>query len=367
MNRILASRGLISLLGVGAMCTILVAGYFAVLNPPKAMRHYCATMPDAIGLYTGNHVTIRGVRVGTVTHIEPRGEAVQVDFEVDANHSPRGEVSATTLSDTIVADRSLAILDNSESDAEWDPRKCISRTLTPKSMTQTLDALGALAAEIDNGSDPAQRGQLSEEIAALDSSLSGTGPKMNEIIRTLDRALGSSNAAAGHLGALIDSLHSLMNSVAHGWGDIESMITRLAPGLAVIDHGIFARTVSIIDSLRIIVPWLNEITTMFGDQILQGLDATVPLARLASANIGTMRDIVDMAPPLLQAFGDVTDAHSGRPVLTYAAPRVAMPQADADRICAAIGLVAQGRCDTAEDGLTNVSLIPLVLGMAGAR
>lgn len=367
MNRLLASRGLISVLGVGVVCTTLVVGYFAMIDPPMKMRGYCATMPDAIGLYTGNHVTKRGVRVGTVTRIEPRGDAVLVDFEVDANHSLRGEVSATTLSDTIVADRSLAILDDSESDAEWDSRQCVSRTLTPKSMTQTLDALGKLAAEINNGNDPAQRGQLSDEIAALDASLSGTGPRMNETILKLGRALDSPNAAVGHIGALIDSLQTLTDSVASGWGDIKAMITRLAPGLEVIDHGIFERTVSIIDSLRIIVPWLNEITTMFGDQILQVLDATVPLARLASANVGTMKEIIDMTPPLVQAFQNVTDANSGRPALTYAAPRVALPQEDADRVCAAIDLVAPGRCSTAADGLAHVSLLPLVLGTAGAR
>lgn len=367
MHRLLASRGLISVLGVGVVCAILFVGYFAIVDPPKKMRGYCATMPDTIGLYTGNHVTMRGVRVGTMTRIEPRGDAVRVDFEVDANHSLRGEVSATTLSDTIVADRSLAILDDNEADVEWDSRQCISRTLTPKSMTQTMDALGKLAAEITDGSDPTQRETLSDEIAALDVALSGTGPKMNETILKLGRALDSPNAAIGHIGALIDSLQSLSDSVAGGWGDIKAMITRLAPGLDVIDHGIFERTVSIIDSLRIIVPWLNEITTMFGDQILQALDATVPLARLASANISTLKEIIDMTPPLVQAFRKVTDPEGGRPVLTYAAPRAALPPADADRVCAAIERVAPGRCSTSADGLANFSILPLVFGTAGVR
>ncbi|WP_280255449.1 MlaD family protein [Nocardia wallacei] len=367
MNKLLASRGLMSVLGVAVVCAILTAGYFAVIDPPKKMRGYCATMPDAIGLYTGNHVTMRGVRIGTVTHIEPRGNAVRVDFEIDANHSLRGEASAATLSDTIVADRSLSLLDDNDADTEWDSRQCISRTLTPKSMTQTMDALGKLAAEITDGSDPAQREQLSGEIAALDTSLSGTGPEMNETILRLGRALDSPNAAIGHIGALIDSLQSLTDSVAGGWGDIKAMITRLAPGLEVIDRGIFQRTVSIIDSLRIIVPWLNEITTMFGDQILQALDATVPLARLASANVGTMKEIIEMTPPLVQAFQKVTEPQGGRPVLTYAAPRAALPPADAERVCAAINLVAPSRCATAADGLVHMSILPLVLGTAGVR
>ena len=367
MNRFLASRGFMSVLAVVILCLILLMAYLTLIAPPKKMRSNCANMPDTIGLYTGNHVTVRGVTVGTVTRIEPRGDSVYVAFDVEADHPLHGDLAATTVSDTIVADRSLALIDDSDAAAEWDSHRCVSRTMTPKSMTQTLDAVGKLSSELSNGNAPGQQGQLSDEISALDTALSGTGPEMNDTIMRLGRALDSPNAAIGHIGALTDSMRSLTDSVAGGWGDIESMITRLAPGLSVIDHGIFQRTVSIIDSLRTIVPWLNELTTMFGEPILQVLDATVPLARLAGANVGSLKDIVDMTPPLVQAFRDVLDPNSGKHVLTYASPRVALPQPDAEKVCAAVGVLVPGRCDSAVDGLTNLSLAGVVLGAAGAQ
>ncbi|VFA96373.1 MlaD family protein [Nocardia cyriacigeorgica] len=367
MNKLLASRGLMSVLGVAVVCAILIVGYFVIIEPPKRMRSYCANMPDAIGLYAGNHVTMRGVRVGSVTRIEPHGDMVRVEFEVEVNHSPRGQVSATTVSDTIVADRSLALLDDSEAEHEWDSGQCITRTLTPKSMSQTMNALGNLAAEITDGNGSTQRERLADELAALDAALSGTGPEMNDTILKLGRALNSPNAAIGHIGALIDSLRSLSDSMAGGWGDIKAMITRLAPGLEVIDRGIFERTVSIIDSLRIIVPWLNEITSMFGDQILEALNATVPLARLARANIGSVQEIIDLTPPLVQAFQRATAQEGGSPILTYAAPVAQLPPADAERVCAAIERVVPGSCKSAENELEKVSVLPLIFGTAGAR
>ncbi|MGB3675420.1 MlaD family protein [Antrihabitans stalactiti] len=356
-----------SILGVIVTGAMVVIAYFIVFEPAKKTQSYCALMPDAVGLYTGNQVTMLGVAVGTVTDIEPQGEAVRVDFEVDADHPLRGKLSATTVSDTIVANRNLAVLGDGHASADWDPNMCITHTLTPKSMTRTLNALGELADELNGSDDPAEKARIVDGINAFDKATAGTGPRINELIQKLGGALDSPNAAIGHIGALVDALSSLSASVSTGWDDIRGMLTRFAVVLQQVNSEILAPVGPVVDDLRAIIPWLNDITTKFGGPILQVLDASVPLLHFIGANVGTIQEIIRMIPPVAGAFQRSTDPRSGKPALTYASPIVAIAQTNADQVCAAVNMVAPGRCASAANGLADVQLVPLVLAIAGAR
>lgn len=355
-----------TLAAVAVTAAILVVAYIIVFEPGKRTQSYCALMPDAIGLYTGNHVTIRGVAVGTVTRVEPMGETVRVDFKIDADHPLRGNISATTVSDTIVADRNLAVI-GSDADTDWDPTVCITNTLTPKSMTQTFNALSNLADELNGGNDPEEIARIANGIDALDTATSGTGPRINELIQKLGRALNSPDAAIGHIGALVDALSSLSASISTGWGDIKDMLTRFAVVLQQVNGEVLAPVVGVVDSLRAIIPWFNDITTKFGGKILQILDASVPLLHFIGANVGTLEQIIKMIPPVVGAFQRSIDPRSGKPALSYAAPKVAIAQSNAEQVCVVVNLVSPGRCPSAANGLVEVPLVPLVLGMAGAR
>ncbi|WP_240963410.1 MlaD family protein [Antrihabitans stalactiti] len=364
MNRILASRGFMSVAGVLVACTLVFVAYVIAYDPAKKTQSYCALMPDAVGLYTGNNVTMLGVPVGTVTDIWPQGETVRVDFDVDADHRLRGAVSATTLSDTLVADRNLAVLGDGES-TEWDPSTCITRTLTPKSMTQTLNALGNLANELNGGDDPTATGRINTGIKAIDNAVAGTGPRINELIKKIGVALNSPDAAIGHIGELIDVLNELSASVSTGWGDIKDMLVPFAGVLDYVNEQVWLPIAGIIDSLRVLIPMVNDITTMFGEPILQVLDATVPIVHFIGANVGTLQEIITMIPPLVGAFTRSIDPRTGAPALTYSPPKVAIPQSNADQVCTAVNALSPGRCATATDGLMTLDLLPVVLGSVG--
>ncbi|MBJ8337263.1 MCE family protein [Antrihabitans sp. YC3-6] len=367
MERLLASRGLMSIFGVIVTGAIVVVAYFIVFDPAKRTQSYCALMPDAVGLYNGNQVTMLGVAVGTVTGIEPQGEAVRVDFDVDAVHPLRGNISATTVSDTIVANRNLAVIGDANASVDWDPNTCITHTLTPKSLTRTLNALSELADELNGSDDPAENARIANGITAFDNATAGTGPQINDLIHKLGRALSSPDAAIGHIGALVDALSSLSASVSTGWGDIKDMLTRFAVVLEQVNSEVLAPVAPIVDDLRAIIPWLNDVTTKFGGPILQVLDASVPLLHFIGANVGTIEEIIRMIPPVAGAFQRSTDPHSGKPALTYAPPSVAIAQSNANQVCSAVNVIAPGRCASSADGLADVQLVQFVLAVAGAR
>jgi virulence factor Mce-like protein len=364
ITRLLGSRAFLSIGGIVVVAIAAVACYLVVVHPPRPTIAYCATMPDAVGLYRGNHVTMRGITVGTVTSVEPEADHVRVRFTVDADHPLYGSPKATTLSTTVVADRDLAVLGDAGSRTRWDPARCITETATPKSITQTLAAFSRLTAQL-NG-DPATKRDIHASLADIANATSGTGPRLNELIHRLGDVLHAPGAAIGHIGDLIDDMGALSNSIAVNWTDLKVMVTQIAPGLNLINT-VWDEVVDIVDGILVVLPFLNSITTKYGSAILGGLDAGFPYIRWIGAHIGSLRQLVDMIPVLVDAIMRLIDPKTGAVRLTVAAPTVALPPATAHQVCAALNVMTPGRCRDDGHGLAGQDLTSAVLGLAGAR
>ncbi|MCU1639970.1 MAG: mce8D [Nocardia sp.] len=364
MKRILATRGFVSVAGAAVLAAVVVLGYFVVANPTRPTRSYCAIMPDAVGLYPHNHVTIRGIPVGAVTRIQPDGTGVRVDFDIDAEYPPHGEVSATTVSDTLLADRNLAVLGDDSAPQPWPTGQCITKTFTPKSLSESLGAFSKLSHELGDGDTPGSP-RIQQSVAAVEAATSGTGPALNTLINQLGAVLRAPDAAIGHIGALIDSIQSLADSVDHNWDDLKLMIVNAKPGVDMI-NSIWTTSVGLLTSMGSVFTWLNEIIREYGRPILGGMDSAGPDLKLLSAQIGTMQQLVGMIPPIVGAFQQVIDPQSGQVRVTYAQPAVALPQPNADQVCGVLNALAPGGCTDGADGLAHIPLVPLVLGVAGA-
>ncbi|PXX58457.1 virulence factor Mce-like protein [Nocardia tenerifensis] len=366
LKRTFASRGFLSVATILVLAAVAVVGY-RIAKPTPEMRSYCALMPDGIGLFEGSDVTVLGLRVGRVTRVEPSGDGARVDFEIPAAESLSVEVGATTLSDTLVADRTLALIGTAADGAPaWDHERCITRTLTPKSLTATFNALAGLADELNGGEQPERPDLIKDGIAALDTATAGHGQQINDIVRKLGAALNSPDAAIGHLGGLIDALADLAHSAANGWGDVKDMLTRLTAALQAANDQVVPPIVDVVEGLRDVLPAANEAIVTLGGPVLRRLDAAADNLPLLLAGIGTLRELIAQIPPLTQAFSTAVDPATGRTAITYAPPAVALPDAAAAEVCAAINALAAGRCTDAS-GLAQVQVTQLVLGSAGAR
>ncbi|MFI7002222.1 MlaD family protein [Nocardia sp. NPDC050175] len=366
MKRLLAAPGFVTVVGALLLAVVAVTGYVIAFDPAKKMLSYCALMPDAVGLYTGNQVTTLGIPVGKVTAIRPEGTAVRVDFEVAADHPLRGQPTATTLSDSLVADRTLAVFGEPTAPAEWDRSRCLTKTFTPKSISQTLEGFSQLAAQLGGGNNPADQTRIRDGVNALQAATADTGPRLNTLIKDLAGALRQPDAAIGNIGHLIDAFASIAGSISTNWDDIATVLVRANTGIAFVND-IWSRVVQIVDSLLVLLPWLNRLARDYGRPLLGALDGAVPGLRLLAANVGSLQQVVNMIPAIVQAFQQSIDPATGWPRITYAAPKVALPQEQADQVCAAINAVSPGRCGSAANGLSAVDVVPMILGSVGAR
>lgn len=375
-----ASARLTMLIAMMTVVALIIGAAWAVKAKPwREAVAYCALMPDSIGLYLGSHVTMRGIVVGEVTAIESAGTKVRVNFTVDADFPLSSTAAATTVSNTVVADRQLAVLpiagpantDTAETDAARadGAGSCLTKTLTPVSLSTTLDAVGRLARELTappKDATTARTQPLGDAIGAADRALSGTGDEINTLVRRLGAAIDSPDAAVGHLAETIDGLSSLSTSISNHWGDITSMLQRMGPVLTQVNDELFSETVVIIDGFARVLPMLNDLATLFSDSLLTALDATVPLIKLIGARVGTLRSLIGMTPALAQAFATAVDPETGRAGVVYRPQSAPLPASTVAALCGATGDRSPVSCRSGRT-VDATAIARIVLSVAGAQ
>lgn len=366
LRRIAGSRAMMS---AAVILTLVVAGVVAlkVSEPTPATRSYCADMPDTIGLFIGSSVTVLGVSVGKVTDIELNGTSARVRFTVRADRKLPVDVGAVTVSDTLVADRKLALIGAEPSGSGWKPSDCITKTITPKSMSETFNALAHVADQLNAADDPVQRNAFGDGLGALDRATSGSGEQINTLINQLSKALAAPDAAIGHLGQLLDAIAELAHRAHNGWGQVQQTVTGLPQSFNDINVIAFPPIIDLVGALSQLLPQLNDVLMMLGSPTLRALNSVPNFSRLLSAGVGSLTEIIAMVPTIATGFTTAVDPATGQPNIGYASPKLALAQLDTDRICAAVQTLTGQQCQTSDNGAVAVPALPFLLAAVSAR
>ncbi|MFE7717696.1 MlaD family protein [Nocardia rhizosphaerihabitans] len=366
MKSILGSRGFMS---VAVVLTLVLAGALGLRlsTPNLPMRGYCADMPDSIGLYEGSAVTVMGVPVGRVTDIRIAGASARVEFTVRADRKLPLDVGAVTVSETLIADRRLALIGAEPAGPGRSPGACITKTLTPKSLSQTFDAIAGLADQLNGSGDPAQRNAFGAGLDALDRATAGSGEQINDMIVALSRALAAPDAAIGHLGQLLDALAELAHRARGGWSRVQSTVTGLPQTFNDIVTIAFPPIIQIVATLADLLPQLNDVIMMFGSPALRALNSVPDLSRMIAAGVASLADVIAMTPAVATGFAGAIDPASGQLTIGYAPPKLALAQQDTTQICAAVQAVTGQRCEVSADGTATIPALPALLAGVSAR
>lgn len=366
LTRILGSRGLMS---ATVVLVLVLAGALGITlsKPSPPMREYCAEMPDSIGLYKDSAVTIMGVSVGRVTGIQPNGATAHVTFTVPAARKLPLDVGAVTVSNTLISDRELDLVGAEPAGPGWNPATCITRTLTPKSLTQTFDALTRLSDELDGARDADQHNAIGDGLDALDTATAGSADQLNTLVLRLSRALAAPDAAIGHIGDLLDALADLAHRARNSWPSIEASVTGLTQTFHDIDAIAFPPIIELVANLHLVLPQLNDVLMMFGSPALRTLDADRDLPRLIVAGVGSLTDLLRMTPVIADGFEQSVDPATGQFTIRYAAPRLAVSPQNTTAVCAAVRTLTGHDCSHLPGGAVTVPTLPQLLQAVTGR
>lgn len=172
---------------------------------------YCAVLPDAVGLYTGNPVTQMGFQIGTVNKITPSASSVQVDFSLAESRPLPQSVKAVTRSTSILADRALELVGNYETGPKLVPGRCVplSQSSTPKSLSQVIGAANTLV----NGITPKDSTNIQDVIRQLNHAAVNNGAGINEILTTSSRLLDNPDGPIADMGSIVHNLNTLTGTL----------------------------------------------------------------------------------------------------------------------------------------------------------
>ncbi|MGW0037007.1 MlaD family protein [Gordonia sp. NPDC003376] len=317
-----------------------------------ATKTYCAVLPDAIGLYTGNPVTQMGVRVGRIGAIDPGDDGVTVSFTVDADRPLPAGVSAVTRSKSVLADRSLELVGNYRGGKELEPSGCIpiERGHTPQSISQIT---GSIADLVDQLAPAGDTRSIEGSITAMSDALAGTGPRIATLMSTAASAARSPDQTIADIGTIITASAPLTTDALAHWGDIASIITKLPEATDVAARVLWPGTVHMIYGMQPVLQLISDIEPRYGkDYLYPTLDALAGALHVAAAHVGDISGALDAIPALAGATALV--AERGRGVgLQVRPPQVRVATADGGAWCRRLNTMSSGSC-VVESGQTRL-------------
>lgn len=175
---------------VVAAAAVLVAGgltWRAVAGGERVTLD--AMFVSTVGLYPGSDVTVLGVPVGTVTAVEPEGDAVRVSMELDPGQQVAADTKAVIVSPTLVSDRYVQLTEPYRGGEALADGSAIERERTgvPVEIDELYASLDDIATRL--GPKGANKdGSLSRLLEVAAKNLDGNGEGINTLVTELGKA-----------------------------------------------------------------------------------------------------------------------------------------------------------------------------------
>lgn len=222
----------------GLLVLLLAAGLVTIRVPWQPRVSYTAEFVSARGLYVGDEVRVMGVPVGRVTGIEPRGDRVVVDLEVDRDQPLPAGVDAVVMSPTLVAARFVQLSPPYTGGETTAPGSTIGldHTAVPVEWDQLVTQLHRLSGTL--GPAPGDEvGPAGRAVAAADDVLAGRGGDVRDTVRELRSALQTVSDGRDDLFSTVRNLEAFTSAMEHSGEEITAFNEVMAAVTVSVDRG----------------------------------------------------------------------------------------------------------------------------------
>ncbi|MBJ8344785.1 MCE family protein [Antrihabitans sp. YC2-6] len=291
-------------LALGAAAVVLLGGAAtsAVSSLDRDSKTMCAEFTDTVGLYEGNDVTLLGIEIGSVAAIEPMGDRMKVTMDIDHDIAVPADVGAVTMSSSIVTDRHVELTKPYTGGPLFEGAQCIplTRTKTPLGISETFDAVNAVAADLlgsesDGGPGTPPDPILADALNSLDAALDGTGPTFNSLLGRLSTLVGDPADKDVVVRRLIDNLDRLTTMFVTNWPDFSTLLQNLGNGLEVVD-GIASGLGTALAKANEFLPVAARTIDKYDEQSYAFLDKALPFSHQLLSRAGDIRDLLAYVP-----------------------------------------------------------------------
>jgi virulence factor Mce-like protein len=217
---------------------LLVAGTAVVLRQ-NLIRPTTITafFTSATSIYPGDEVRVSGVKVGTITSIEPMGAQAKLTLAVDHGVPIPAEAKAVIMAQNLVAARYVQLAPAYEDTGPTMPDGAqigVERTAVPVEWDQVKDQLMRLATDLGPINE-ASATSLSRFIDSAANAMDGNGDKLRAAITQLSGVGRILAGGSGSVVEIIKSLQTFVGALRDSNTEIVQFQDRLASVTSVID------------------------------------------------------------------------------------------------------------------------------------
>jgi phospholipid/cholesterol/gamma-HCH transport system substrate-binding protein len=202
--------------GAAVVAIVIAVGVVFFVGGGTQDKKLTAYFSRTVGLYHGNDVDIRGVKVGKVTDIKPAGKRVKVTMTYDGDETLPKDVHAVLVPPQIVSPRYIALTPVYKGGAKLADGATLSmkKTATPLELDQifrnTNDLLTALG---PNGAN--KNGALSKLVDVGAANLKGNGKQLHDTLAGFADAVATLSHNRKNLFGTVTALQKFTTTLAN--------------------------------------------------------------------------------------------------------------------------------------------------------
>ncbi|MEC4616360.1 MULTISPECIES: MlaD family protein [Tsukamurella] len=329
-------------------------------------REVCADFTDAVGVYTGNTVSMMGIPVGNIKEITPRNGGVRMVLNVDKKVQLSADVGAVVIDSSIVTDRRIEFTSAYTSGPTLSTGACIpvNRTRTPRGISETFtstsnllgDLLGSDLVSSQSGSKPTN--EVGELVAAADAAVSKRGQQINDMMRSFVHLQGDAPETDAVLRRLVENSETMTTTANERWPEVSTLVQTVNDAILAFTYFSEEFSKDLVTAISFLPP-LARMAGQVGDRLIVILKFLGPWVQTLAPHATSLADIIAKLPGLSTATDQIFDKKTGAIRVMWKPPSFDLRGADVAGVCRALDKPAGCIVDS-----SNVGLVQLMLGRA---
>ncbi|MEX0873696.1 MAG: MCE family protein [Actinomycetota bacterium] len=200
---------------VAAIAMVLTAAVGIFLRGGEETYEVSAFFPRAIGLFPRSTVRILGVEIGRVTSVDPEGDRVRVDMEIQEGTRVPKDATAIIVPISLISDRyvQLAPVWRSGPSLREGDSIPLERGVAPAELDDLLATLKRFLEALEPGTST-EPGALGRFVQNAERALDGQGPALGTTIDTLATLLDTLGRNVGSVDEIIVNLDRLFGELS---------------------------------------------------------------------------------------------------------------------------------------------------------
>lgn len=277
-----------------AVAILVIVGIVYYAWPSKPQKTATVYFPRTVHIYSGGDVDVLGIKVGSITKVEPEGDRVRVDIKYNANQPIPANASAVILTPTLVADRVVQLTPAYTGGATLANKAVIplQRTGVPLELDEVFQNLNDLTKDLGpNGANSS--GALSRLFSVAADNLDGEGTNIHTTINSIADLSGTLDDNKSALFQTVRNLQAFTTTLAQHDADTRAFTDDLAK----VGNELNGDRTALGEALHNLNSALGDVTSYIADNKANLSDNIAALARVTNVLVkdkSLLGDLLDV-------------------------------------------------------------------------